>query len=622
MYVIGTAGHVDHGKSTLVQALTGIDPDRLQEEKARGMTIDLGFAWLKLPGGQEVSIVDVPGHERFIKNMLAGVGGIDLALLVIAADEGVMPQTREHLAILDLLQVRSGVVAVTKCDLVDEDWLELVLADVEELLAPTALASAPLIPCSALTRRGLDQLMATVEAKLADTPPKRDIGRPRLAVDRVFTVAGFGTVVTGTLIDGTLKLAQEVELLPEGVRGRLRGLQTHRTKVEVARPGSRVAANISGVAVEDLHRGMVLTTPGWLRPAAAVDVSLSAVSGLTHPLRHNMTVSFHSGAAETEATLRLLDRDELRSGEQGWAQLRLAEPLALVRGDHYVIRSPNETLGGGTVVDTRARRHKRFDQPTIDALATLAKGSPEETLFALITRLEPVEVAALARQTEASEDQTRDLVELLVEAGRVMALAPAGAAVTRGTLLYSTPGFELLWERAETGLRTYFQERPLRTGMPKEELRSRVRLTGKVFTEVLACWLREGLLEEKGAVVSPPGHQVALTPVQQREADQFLTEVRQGGFTPQPTVVPSANLLAYLEESGHVVAVSEGVVYDAAVYHAMVERVITHLRAQHTVTLAQVRDMFGASRKYAQALLEHLDQRGVTRRDGDERVLR
>src|SRR3990172_6124125 len=281
MYVIGTAGHVDHGKSALVQALKGIDPDRLREEKERGMTIDLGFAWLRLPGGNEVSLVDVPGHERFIKNMLAGVGGIDLALLVVAADEGVMPQTREHLAILDLLGVSSGVVALTKRDLVEDGWLEMVAADVAELLRGTVLEGAPIAACSAVTRQGLDELLAALEPRLAGAPPKRDIGRPRLPIDRAFTIAGFGTVVTGTLSDGVLRLGQEVEVLPTptgrpGLRSRVRGLQTHRHQVEEARPGTRTAVNLAGVSPGDLSRGMVVTTPSWLTPTRAVDIRLRA----------------------------------------------------------------------------------------------------------------------------------------------------------------------------------------------------------------------------------------------------------------------------------------------------------------------------------------------------------
>lgn len=622
MHVIGTAGHVDHGKSTLVQALTGIDPDRLQEEKARGMTIDLGFAWLKLPGGEEISIIDVPGHERFIKNMLAGVGGIDLALLVIAADEGVMPQTREHLAIIDLLQIRAGVVAITKTDLVEPDWLELVVADVEETLAGTTLADSPIVPCSAYTGAGLDQLVHTIEERLAQTPPKRDIGRPRLAIDRAFTIAGFGTVVTGTLIDGPLRVGQEVEIVPGGLRSRVRGLQTHRQKVEVARPGSRTAVNLAGLAVDALRRGQVLTVPGWLRPTTAVDVSLKAVAGLTHPIKHNTTVTFHTGAAEVEAKLRLLDREELRAGETGWAQMRFAAPIAVVRGDGFVVRSPNETLGGGTVVDTRARRHRRFDAQTIAVLHTLTQGSPEEALHTLIARLEPVELGTLIKHTELGETETRAALATLVAAGRVVALGDPAAGLQPVTVLFTAVGFERAWARALQALDAFFQEHPLRSGMPKEELRSRTGLPPRAFAEALAHWLRQGALVENGALVAPPGRTVTLTPAEEVETEAFVQALRTGRYAPAPERLPPPELLAYLVDQGRVVAVGEGVVFAAEVYREMVERIVAHLREHRTITLAQVRDMFGTSRKYAQALLEYMDQRGITRRVGDERVLR
>lgn len=620
MYVIGTAGHVDHGKSTLVQALTGIDPDRLQEEKARGMTIDLGFAWLTLPGGTEVSIVDVPGHERFIKNMLAGVGGIDLALLVVAADEGVMPQTREHLSIINLLQIRSGVVAVTKRDLVDQDWLDLVIADVQETLAGTTLADAPIVPCSAHTRAGLDVLLHTIEDLLAKTPPKRDIGRPRLAIDRAFTIAGFGTVVTGTLIDGSLTVGQEVEILPGGLRARIRGLQNHRTKVEVARPGRRTAVNLAGVAVDALRRGQVLAIPGWLVPATAVDVLLTAVTELSHPLRHNTTVTFHTGAAEVEAKVRLLDRDDLRAGETGWAQVRFAAPVAVVKGDGYVIRSPNETLGGGVVVDTRAKRHRRHHEQTLQTLETLARGSPEEALFTLLARMEPVDVGTFIKQTESGEAETRMVLSRLVAEGRAVALG-ADTGIHQGTVLLTAPGFERLRERAMESLASYFRDHPLRSGMPKEELRNRLGLSPRVFGAVLARWLESGVLTEAGALVAPPGRTVTLTPAQQREADVFVGQLLANRFAPQPERLPAPELLAYLTEQRRVVPVGEGVVFEAGAYDEMVGRIIAHLRQEGTVTLAQVRDMFGASRKYAQALLEHLDERHLTRRVGDERVL-
>ena len=320
MFVLGTAGHIDHGKSVLVRALTGIDPDRLREEKERGMTIDLGFAWLKLPSGQEVGIVDVPGHERLVRNMLAGVGGIDLALLIVAANEGVMPQTREHLAILDLLGIKRGIAVITKKDLVDDDWLSLVKAEVEELLAPTTLSQAPIVAVSALTREGLSDLVSTIDMLLGSIEPKKDIGRPRLPVDRVFTIAGSGTIVTGTLIDGALTVGQEVEIAPPGLRSRIRGLQTHKARVDVATPGSRVGANLVGIATSQLHRGDVLTKPDWLIPTKALTAQLRLLPYLRHPLLHNATVNFHIGSAQTVARIHLLEKQELRPNETGWAQ--------------------------------------------------------------------------------------------------------------------------------------------------------------------------------------------------------------------------------------------------------------------------------------------------------------
>ncbi|MGE3596260.1 MAG: selenocysteine-specific translation elongation factor [Dehalococcoidia bacterium] len=620
MFVIGTAGHIDHGKSTLVHALTGIDPDRLQEEKSRGMTIDLGFAWLRLPNSTDVSIIDVPGHERFIKNMLAGVGGIDLALLVVAADEGVMPQTREHLAIVDLLGITSGVVAVTKCDLVDDDWIDLVTGDVEEALKDTRLAGAPLVQCSATTREGLDHLLETLQIQLTERQPKRDIGRPRLAIDRAFTIAGFGTVVTGTLIDGSLRLGQEVEIVPSGLRSRVRGLQTHRTKVEVARPGSRVAVNLPGISTDDVRRGQVVTVPGWLVPATAIDIRLEAVRDLPRPLRHNMTVTFHTGAAEVTGKLRLLDRDELPAGEHGWGQIRLEAPLATVRGDRFVIRSSNATLGGGRVVDTRARRHRRHHAPTLQTLISLSEGTPEDALVAIVDRLQPITIADLGKHTELDQESVRELVASLVSADRFVRLGDDGAA--HQALLYTRPSFESLTEAARDALHSYFREHPLRSGMPREEIKSRLRLQTRPFNALLARWLAEGDVTEAGSLVSLAGHEIILTPAQERESSKFISDLAAQPFAPQPSSMPNPELLAYLTEQERVVPVADGVIFAPEAYRRMVADVTEHLRQEGTITLAQVRDMFSTSRKYAQALLEHLDERRITRRIGDERVLR
>ncbi|HEY7094702.1 MAG TPA: selenocysteine-specific translation elongation factor, partial [Ktedonobacterales bacterium] len=393
MSCIGTAGHVDHGKSALVTALTGMDPDRLAEEKARGMTIDLGFAWLTLPSGRAASIVDVPGHEGFIKNMLAGVGGIDVALLVVAADEGIMPQTEEHLAILDLLRVRSGVVALTKSDLVDTDWLDLVREEVAERLRSTTLASAPIIPCSAITGAGLPEILAALEAALDAQSARdelRDIGRPRLPIDRVFTITGFGTVVTGTLQHGTLRVGQEIEIQPGGQRGRIRGLQTHKQSVTEGSPGARLAVNIASVERSALARGDVVTLPGQFRPTVAMDVRIELLASAARPLAHNTTLDLYLGAAETPVRVLLLDQEEIQPGETGWAQLRLALPLVAAWGDRFILRapSPSATLGGGSVIEPWARRHKRRDATTLARLERLARGNPEEVA---LTALLPAE---------------------------------------------------------------------------------------------------------------------------------------------------------------------------------------------------------------------------------------
>ena len=618
VYVVGTAGHVDHGKSTLVQALTGIDPDRLQEEKTRGMTIDLGFAWLKLPSGREVSLVDVPGHERFIKNMLAGVGGIDLALLVVAADEGVMPQTREHLAIIDLLKIATGVVAITKTDLVDADWLDLVVADVEEVLHGTTLESSPIVACSAISRAGLPELLATLDRQLDVTPAKRDIGRPRLSIDRSFTISGFGTVVTGTLVEGNLRVGEEIELLPEGRRARVRGLQTHRQKVERATPGSRTAVNLAGVPANELRRGMLLTTPGWLEPTTAADVRLNAVSDLARPIKHNISVTLHAGAAEVAAKVRLLDRNELEPGQAGWAQVRLAEPLPLLKGDSFVIRTPNATIGGGTVVDSHPRRHRRNHEPTLASLEILERGSPEEALLNVLAKLEPVALDSLARETDFGAQATREIVEAVIRSGRAVKLGESDSNPT----LFTAEGYRHILDNALRALQSFFAEHPLRSGMSREELKSRLGLRPKVFSDLLARWLAENEIVESTASVSLPGRQVLLNQAQQRGAAEFLETLRAAPFAPPNDHLPPPELLAFLIECGDVVQVAEGIVFGADAYHLMLQRITEHLQSNGTVTLAQVRDLFGTTRKYAQALLEHLDEERITRRIGDERVLR
>ncbi len=615
MFVIGTAGHIDHGKSVLVRALTGIDPDRLREEKERGMTIDLGFAWLKLPSGQEVGIVDVPGHERFIKNMLAGVGGIDMALLIVAADEGIMPQTREHLAILDLLDIKKGIVVINKKDLVDDELLSLVKMEVEELIGSTTLAEAPIVAVSALTGEGLPELIDTIDHVLMSAEPRKDIGRPRLMIDRVFTIAGSGTVVTGTLIDGTLSVGQEVEVLPSGIRTRLRSLQTHKARIDISGPGSRVAANLTGVATSQLKRGDVLTCPGWLVPSSRVDVGLRLLSGIRHPLRHGTTVSFHTGTAEVIAKVHLLEKEKLSPGDSSWAQLALEKPVAVVKGDRFIIRSPVETLGGGQVISSHARRHRRFRPAVISNLKVRAQGTVGEIVLATLEVSQPLGLEQLAVECNLAIDETKSVVNELINKGKVMAVGHGEHG-----LLFTRSGWDKLARRAETIVGDYHRRFPTRFGMPKGELSSRLKLAPQSagFQQLFDA----GVLVEEGATVRLTSHQIKLSQEQQSKIDAFLRALGQNPYCPPGDLTIESDLLNLLIEQQKVVKVSNNVVFTATAYNEMVNRVVAHIRERGKVTLAEVRDMLGTSRKYAQALLEYMDEKKLTRRIGDERVLR
>lgn len=645
MSCIGTAGHVDHGKSTLVTALTGMDPDRLAEEKARGMTIDLGFAWLTLPSGREASIVDVPGHEAFIKNMLAGVGGIDTALLVVAADEGVMPQTDEHLAILDLLRVRSGVVALTKRDLVDDEWLELVREDVAGRLKGTTLEGVPIIPCSAVTRAGLPELLAALDAALDAAPARRDIARPRLPIDRVFTITGFGTIVTGTLQDGTLRIGQEVEILPAGLRARIRGLQSHKHAVETGLPGSRLAVNLAGAAKADLARGDVLSLPSIQRTSTSLDVRLDVVPGAPRPISHNAEVDVYAGAAEVPARVLLLEADELAPGASGWAQLRLRRPLAVARGDRFILRipSPSLTVAGGAVVDPLARRHRRRDAAVLARLRTLALGDPEELVLAALHAEAP------KGGKKPVGYGARDLAELAGVTGLPAGdIVPALAALEGrelvlrcGGLFYATSEWRRLRETSSELLAAYHRQYPLRSGMPREEWRARVGLGAREVDGVFAALAGVGAIAEASAgassrqsgsgtartaaLVRLPAHSPRPTPEERRRIEGILAEFHAAPFAP-PTRVEveqalGAELTAYLLDRGELVRVSDAIVLDREAYEEAVRRIVAHLRTHPAITVAEARDLLGTTRKYMLAIFEHLDERRITRRQGDDRIL-
>ncbi len=615
MFVLGTAGHIDHGKSLLVKAMTGIDPDRLREEKERGMTIELGFAWVTLPSGREVGIVDVPGHERFVKNMLAGVGGIDLALLIVAANEGVMPQTREHLAILDLIGVERGIVVITKKDLVDEEMVTLVRMEAEEAVAATVLAAAPVLAVSAMTGDGLPELLAAIDTMLETTEPRRDLGRPRLAIDRIFTMSGAGTVVTGTLIDGTLSVGQEVEVLPARLKSRIRGLQTHKSKLETVTPGSRVAANLVGLSTEQLTRGDVVTRPGWLRPTRLVTARLKMIDYLTRPVRHGTTVSFHTGAAEVMGKLRLLESDELKPGGTTWVQVALEEPVAVVKGDRYIIRSPMETLGGGTIVDAHARRLRRFREDVIANLKAREGGTAGQSVLAALEARQPQERGTLVTQSGLSAGIVDEAIATLAENGDVVPLGEAGKE-----LLFTAAGWAVLARTVRDTLADYHKKYPARPGMPKLELAGKLKLGARGLL-ALARLTGEGVAVEEGTILRLASHVVKLTAAQQKALDAFEKDLVAHPYAPTSELVPEPDLVALLVGQGKAVKVAENIVFSRTAFDDMLARTTARIRESGSVNLAGVRDMFGTSRKYAQALLEYLDREKITKRVGDDRVL-
>ena len=621
MYVIGTAGHVDHGKSTLVKAMTDIDPDRFPEEKAREMTIDLGFAWMTLPSGRDVSIVDVPGHERFIKNMLAGVGAIDLALLIVAADESVMPQTREHLAILDILQITRGLVVITKTDLVDLELVELVKAEVEDTLQGTSFENCPMIGVSAYTGDGMDELKANIDSILDETTARKDLGRPRLPIDRCFTISGFGTVVTGTLIDGTLTVGQEIELAGSGHRARVRGLQSHKTKVDATDPGVRLAVNLSGLSKDEVERGEILTIPGWLKPTRRVDARLRMVKNAPNPLKHNQGVTFHLFTSEASARIRLLDSNGLVAGQEGWVQILLEEPLPVVKGDFFVIRSSEDTLGGGQIVDpSPRRRYRRFDDDVVERMMTLDQGTGQDIIISVAEQWGPCDLTTLSQRTNLSREEVSERVAELTEDGDLISLGEFGKDAD--AVVYPAQGWAILKSKVASALQLYHTQYPLRQGVPTQEIRSRLDLSQPVYQRVLVRLVMEGAVVDERQSLRLPDHEITLTPKMEEEASAYLNSLQKNPYSPPSDQKVSAELLAVLIDQGKIVRVGDGVIFDANVYREMTERIVQHLKDQGNITVAEARTMFDTSRKYILPLLEHMDQQQITRRTGDERVLR
>jgi selenocysteine-specific elongation factor len=626
--ILGTAGHIDHGKSSLVKALTGIDPDRLKEEKERGITLDLGFASLDLPGGNRLGIVDVPGHEGLIKNMLAGVGGIDIVMLVIAADEGIMPQTREHLAICDLLRVKQGIIVLTKQDLVDQEWLGLVQDEVREFVKGTFLEKSPLIPVSSKTGENLPLLVQELAKLAAEVTPKSPNGILRLPIDRVFTMKGFGTVITGTLLSGAVSSDQEVEILPKGMKAKARGIQSHNQAVPRALAGQRTAVNLHGVEKEQLSRGDTIVGAGYFRPTKTLDAKLELLGQAPRGLKTGARIRFYNTTQEALGRITILGAKELAPGQEAYIQLRLEQPVIVQHGDRFVLRfySPMETLGGGMVLNPHTRRHKPSTmQESLKNLGVLETGGRDEVLALLIAGngLAGMEENEIIGSVAADKQEITAALAALVQKKTVLRV---------DTLFVHSSQLTTLEKKTLDLIAKYHKDNPLKPGLAKEELKGalRMRLSPKVLGLVVDGLVKKTQLDADGTRLRLP----AFKPAKDQSAmkDKIVEAVKKGGALPPTreelpallsiTEKDAKDLLKLLVQESRIARINDSLYLFSDTLESIRADLKKYLEEKKEITMGEFRDLARTSRKFAVPLMEYFDSQKLTQRIGDKRVLR
>ena len=626
--IIGTAGHVDHGKTCLTLALTGKNTDRLKEEQKRGITIEIGFAQLVLPNGQTASIIDVPGHEKFIRNMLVGASGMDVVLLVIAADEGFMPQTREHLGILSLLGVKHGIIVITKADMVEEEWLEAIEEEAREEVSGTFLEDAPMIPVSSFTGMNIDKLKEMIVAMVEGAEQRNQDHPFRIPIDRIFTVDGFGTVITGTLTEGTIHVGDDVMIYPKEKKARVRSLQVHDKSQDAVGAGQRVAVNLSGVDKADLSRGDTLAKPGSMNLTRLVDVRLDLLKDSPFSIKHNSQLHFHHSTREILCRVVLLDRDKLEPGETCYAQLKLIEPLAAKNGDHFVVRffSPAVTVGGGLLLNVSPTHHKRFDEAAISGLTTRDSGSSSQQVLQSLNEFGAAMPTPdqLAHSCSLSPVELAEVLAQLKEDGDVTELS--------GYLL-SSAAAQTLWEKTQCVLTGYHKAEPFQDGMNRGEFRGKLLPKAPVVAvdALIDYFAQTHGLQISGPTVALPGFQVVFTPVQEKLRDKIDDIYRKAGLTPGDNAAIEQEfgkdaplcrqIIARMVTDGTLVAVNTQLRFHQAHYDRALDTLYEIFSVKKEMALAEFRDALQISRKYALALLEYWDSNGITRKVGDVRVL-
>ena len=630
--VLGTAGHIDHGKTTLIKTLTGVDLDRLKEEKERGITIQLGFTSLMLPGGQRLGIIDVPGHEKFIRNMVAGVGGIDIVLFTIAADEGIMPQTREHLDICTALKIQRGVIALTKTDLVDEEWLQLVREEIVEFSKGSFLEHAPIIPLSSATGEGIPSLLSTLDRIAHEVEEKPSEGIFRLPIDRVFTMKGFGTVVTGTLISGSVAVGDSVEILPGNFEAKIRGIQVHNEQVAQATAGLRTAINLQGVEKESVEKGNILVHPKTLAPSTRIDVKIEHLPSSPKPLKNRSLARFHSGTSEILCKVILLDQDELKPGGSSLAQIMLAEPVVVLPRDRFVMRSysPLYTIGGGEILDAHPHKHKRLAEETVLQLGAMQGGSEKEhiLLFVSDAGFAGLDLRQLIARMGKEPAQLTDVLHELTEEKKLV-------LIDRETMkVIAAEHYEKLTSSLVDNIKEYHKKFPLKKGMLKEELKSKLPqlVDTRLFHHLLNDLLSGGRLTVEREKLWLQDHKPLLKDTQKELKEKIAAIYLKSNLTP-PTVKElvdqlgsppqeTQSILDLLTAEGELVKVKENLWFHGEALEGLKKNLVAALKKNGEITTTQFKDLIQASRKYAIPLMEFFDQSRITIRVGDKRVLR
>ena len=630
--VLGTAGHIDHGKTTLIKALTGVDCDRLKEEKERGITIELGFTSMVLPSGLEISIVDVPGHEKFIHHMVAGATGLDLVALVIAADEGIMPQTREHLDICKLLRVKKGLVALTKIDLVEKDWLDLVKEEIQEFVRGTFLEGGAIVPLSSTTGEGLKALVAELDRLAQEVEERSPEGLFRLPIDRVFTIKGFGTVVTGTIISGTISVGDTLEVLPKGLESKVRGIQAHGKPVESATAGLRTGINLHGLEKAAIDRGNVLALSQTLKPTAVLDVAFHLLSSSPKPLKHRTRLRVHLGTAEALGRAILLDREEVKPGEEAFFQIRLEEPIVALPGDRFVIRSysPLLTIGGGEVLDAFPTRHRRFSPRVKEEMETLEKGSDDEKIRLRLLKAGPAGLSwpELVRRSNMLPAKLKSRVETLVASGGILSDNGDRLRYFHSQVIADLKRFCLDY------LKDFHRKNPLQPGAMKEELKSKLppQVDARLFNHLFSILIEEKKIIVEKETVRLSSHTISLKEEEKDLRKKMVLLYARGKLQPPLVKEVTAELavaenelkpvLQLLTKEGTLVKVKEDLYFHQQAMQELEGEVISFLQQHKEMTPTQFKEISQVSRKFAIPLMEHFDARKVTMRIGDKRVLR